>query len=921
MATSLAFNEQFYLSQNPDVAAAVSRGQFASAQQHFNLNGRFEGRDPNAFFDTSFYLSQYPDVANARVNPLEHFLNFGAAEGRFANATIDGAIDSDGNNLANEFNATAYLAANPDLAAAVGPGKAFATPFQHFTLFGQFEGRPGTPAGGPFTNTGTAPNAGSTIVLTSGLDIVNGTTNTTVTQPATVFTTSANDTIVATNATINAGDQINGLGGTDTLRVTATGAVDTSGASITNVEVVELIDAGTFPTANLAGVANLTTVNVTGLNNALAVSGLKSTVATNATGLAGDLTLTYSDAGATGSQTTTVGLNAATAGTVSTAGIETVNVTSSGAASTVTGVTAAAATALNVNAGVALNLGNVTTAADSTVTVSGAGAVSFENSAGTLKAINASANTGGVNVTGVVASDLAFTGGSGNDRISFGTTLTTADTVDGGAGRDTIAIATTDLTDPAASGVLSALNTKVTNVEVLEFTGASSVISGGTGATAFTNSTVDQILFNTAGSDTVNLAGARLYSFGNANNGDATFNSALGQTTLNLSLIGGTTAAGAAAGVDTLTANGASTINIASTGSTTAANTIDSLAVTANSVINITGSQALTISGVTAGSSINGAAATGKLTIAGSTVADSITGGAANDVLAGLGGADTIVGGAGNDIIAGDGAVTQNLPVQAEIQTIDLNTISVAATETLTVTFSGVTYTYTNGTGAPVSGAALATAVAGVINPTSTADATAGGTVVTVNQAAGFESDVGAATVGGTGVTGAEAAVIATTQEGRATAVPLSIGTVTTAAADTLTGGAGNDNFVFATNSSIVTAFDTITDLNLGSNAVGGRVDVLTFQNAGATAATIVTLNTTQQSDVTSAASFAAAVNAVAAVATADGATTQFTYGSDTYIFHSGAAGSASFDAAADHIVRVTGVVGTLDASDIVTIG
>jgi hypothetical protein len=40
----MTFNEQWYLQNNPDVAAAVQSGQFASAADHWNLHGQAEGR-------------------------------------------------------------------------------------------------------------------------------------------------------------------------------------------------------------------------------------------------------------------------------------------------------------------------------------------------------------------------------------------------------------------------------------------------------------------------------------------------------------------------------------------------------------------------------------------------------------------------------------------------------------------------------------------------------------------------------------------------------------------------------------------------------------------------------------------------------------------------------------------------------------
>ncbi|MBO9423423.1 ExeM/NucH family extracellular endonuclease [Labrenzia sp. R4_1] len=169
----LQFNESFYLAQNPDVAAAIEAGVIGSAEEHYNLFGFQEGRDPNAHFDTLFYLEQNPDVAAAGVNPFdhynllgesegrspnslfdpvfyaeqypdivaagvslfEHFINFGASEGRSPNASIASQLESG-------FDTEAYLAANPDVAAAIENGL-FASAYEHWGLFGFKEDRSG----------------------------------------------------------------------------------------------------------------------------------------------------------------------------------------------------------------------------------------------------------------------------------------------------------------------------------------------------------------------------------------------------------------------------------------------------------------------------------------------------------------------------------------------------------------------------------------------------------------------------------------------------------------------------------------------------------------------------------------------------------------------------------------------------------
>ena len=49
---------------------------------HYLTWGAAEGRDPSPLFDTSYYLKSNPDVAAAGINPLAHYLTWGAAEGR-----------------------------------------------------------------------------------------------------------------------------------------------------------------------------------------------------------------------------------------------------------------------------------------------------------------------------------------------------------------------------------------------------------------------------------------------------------------------------------------------------------------------------------------------------------------------------------------------------------------------------------------------------------------------------------------------------------------------------------------------------------------------------------------------------------------------------------------------------------------------
>lgn len=74
---SVFFDADWYLAQNPDVAASR-----VDPLTHYLLNGASEGRDPSAQFSTTYYLSANPDVAEDGANPLVHYVTVGQAEGR-----------------------------------------------------------------------------------------------------------------------------------------------------------------------------------------------------------------------------------------------------------------------------------------------------------------------------------------------------------------------------------------------------------------------------------------------------------------------------------------------------------------------------------------------------------------------------------------------------------------------------------------------------------------------------------------------------------------------------------------------------------------------------------------------------------------------------------------------------------------------
>ena len=67
------FDESWYLSQYPDVAAAGG-----DPLEHYFAFGAAEGREPNAFFSTKHYLAENPDAVASGLNPLVHYCLYGA---------------------------------------------------------------------------------------------------------------------------------------------------------------------------------------------------------------------------------------------------------------------------------------------------------------------------------------------------------------------------------------------------------------------------------------------------------------------------------------------------------------------------------------------------------------------------------------------------------------------------------------------------------------------------------------------------------------------------------------------------------------------------------------------------------------------------------------------------------------------------
>nr|MBP8138094.1 hypothetical protein [Alicycliphilus sp.] len=105
--------------------------------EHFVQIGAARGYKPNATFDPTYYKNAFADLKNTDFNAadlLYHFMQYGLDEGRTPNAALA------------TFDGTAYLAANPDVAAYVNAnlaqfgGSVTNGALAHYVKFGAAEG-------------------------------------------------------------------------------------------------------------------------------------------------------------------------------------------------------------------------------------------------------------------------------------------------------------------------------------------------------------------------------------------------------------------------------------------------------------------------------------------------------------------------------------------------------------------------------------------------------------------------------------------------------------------------------------------------------------------------------------------------------------------------------------------------------------
>lgn len=266
---------------------------------------------------------------------------------------------------------------------------------------------------------------GSTFTLTTGIDSFTG--------------TSGNDTFVGDNLSAGLADTLVGGSGTDTLQLFGNAAKP----NFSGIETVYLSgNTLGFDVSDKADVTLLELVDPTTAQTYTTTTGQAVKLATMVAGEA----ITFA-----GNTPTSLAM---TLNSVAASGADvTVNLTGTKVASLALTTATAASQITLTNAGAALT----------SITIAGDKALELGHALTTITTIDASASTGGVDIDAIGASALAFTGGSGNDRIDLGVTLGTTDAIVGGTGTDTIA-----LSGAASATLTSTTGAKISGFEVLE---------------------------------------------------------------------------------------------------------------------------------------------------------------------------------------------------------------------------------------------------------------------------------------------------------------------------------------------------------------------------------------------------------------------------------------------------------------------
>lgn len=129
------FDGVYYLLANPNLSPSVT---MSGALQHYLSIGASQGRAPNSWFDASYYERRWPDLTPLNLDDatlFQHYNLFGVWEGRSAGPKFE------------RFDGNRYLADNPDVAGYVDAnlpaflGSRSNGAIAHFIIYGANEQR------------------------------------------------------------------------------------------------------------------------------------------------------------------------------------------------------------------------------------------------------------------------------------------------------------------------------------------------------------------------------------------------------------------------------------------------------------------------------------------------------------------------------------------------------------------------------------------------------------------------------------------------------------------------------------------------------------------------------------------------------------------------------------------------------------
>jgi Ca2+-binding RTX toxin-like protein len=476
-------------------------------------------------------------------------------------------------------------------------------------------------------------------------------------------------------------DTLAGGEGTDTLLAAISGT-STYSPALTGIEklVTTFTGLGTLSLANATGV---TSIEASGSTQTAKITNIASAsgVTLDVNGTAQSATFAFTTAAVVGTaDAVTLKVADVTAGTITVAGIETINIVSNGDSNVLTALSATSAEQINASGAGNLNLGTLSDYNTSLNASALTGKLTVTASAESSSIVGGSGND---TIVGGAGNDT-LTGNAGNDRLTAGAgddylsdtagtntftfvgNFTTADTVVGGTGTDTLSLDT-----GSVSGLGS--TTKLTNVSNIEKITLTTTALTGTANTSYVQAGITGVTLSVGsnGGTVTFEAGTKTLTLGATENAGALTVNDTGVATNDSLTISAASETDSFSG-EAVTINGfesvtlaagdtpqtVSTITVNGDAAASGANTPATLTITGDDTSGLTTSGAITLGAATGTGTINASGLAGALVMGAAAVGvTSIVGGSAGDTLLGTSGnavlTSTISGGAGNDNITG----------------------------------------------------------------------------------------------------------------------------------------------------------------------------------------------------------------------------------------------------------------------------